>query len=88
MAMGKHYLPKNGKESRATSERGYLYSQIFKPITTARHQVMMKGIACPIETRISINMVGRTEVMIIKTMETGRGVLLWLLAIKRYINTT
>ncbi len=73
MAMGKHCLPKNDKESWATSERGYLYSLVFQPISTTRSQVVMKGIVCAIETLISINMVGRTEVMFIKPMETGRG---------------
>ncbi len=54
----------------------YLYSQISKPITTARRQVMMKRIACTIEEvemLICINMVGRADVMLTKKMEKGEG---------------
>ncbi len=37
------------KKVRATMGRGYLFSLIFKPITTASRQVTMKGIACTTE---------------------------------------
>ncbi len=49
------------------SEKGYLYSHIFKPITVARHQVTMKRITCAIERMemlISINMEGRAKAMV------------------------
>ncbi len=37
---------KNDKEIRAMSGQGNMFSHIFKPITTALCQVMIKGIAC------------------------------------------
>ncbi len=52
-----------------------MYSQIFKPVTTARRQVTMR-IVCTIagvEMLININMVGRTEVMFIKQLRHGDG---------------
>ncbi len=75
MAMGKHCLPKIDKEAWATSGNGYLY-MLLSTISTARRQVTMKRIVCTIEGAemlISINMVDRPEVMIIKTMEIWRG---------------
>ncbi len=59
------------KEFRTISGRVRLYSQILKPIITARPQVTVNRIACTIEgveMLISINMVGRAEVMLIKTL--------------------
>ncbi len=53
-----------------------MYSQVFKPITTARRQVMMKRIAYTIEEvemLICINMVDRADVMLTKKMEKGEG---------------
>ncbi len=50
-----------------------MYSQIFKPITTALRQVTMRGIACTIEgveTQVSINTVDMSGVSLIKTKET------------------
>ncbi len=50
-----------------------LYSQIFKPITTALRQVTMRGIACTIERverLASINTVGMAGVRLMKTIET------------------
>ncbi len=49
---------------------------MFKPMTTARRQVTMKGIACTIEwaeRRVSINIVDRAGVRLIKTIETWKG---------------
>ncbi len=66
---------KTYKEVWAMSGKGYLYSHVFKPITTVCRQVPMRGIACTIEgveMLISMTMVGRAEVMLIKTMETWR----------------
>ncbi len=54
----------------------YLFSHIFKPLTTARRQVTMKRIACEIERvemEVRINIVSRAEVMLIKTVEIWRG---------------
>ncbi len=54
----------------------FLFSQIFKPITTARRQVTMKEIACTIERvacRVSINIVDRAGVRLIKTIDTWKG---------------
>ncbi len=54
----------------------YLVSQIFKPISTARRQMTMKEIACTIErveVRVSINIVNRAGLRLIKTIETWRG---------------
>ncbi len=51
----------------------YLFSQMFKPITTVRCQVTMKIIPCTIvrvEMRIGINIVGRAVSMLNPTMET------------------
>ncbi len=48
---------------------------VFKPITTARRQVMMKEIACTIvrvERRVSKNIVDRAGVRLIKTIETWK----------------
>ncbi len=48
---------------------------VFKPITTARRQVMMKEIACTIERvekRASINIVDRAGVRLINTIETWK----------------
>ncbi len=64
---------KNDKEALAASVKGSLYSQIFKPISTARRQVTVKRIVCTfeeVEMLISINRVGRAEVMFFKTVET------------------
>ncbi len=64
---------KKDKEIWATSGQGYLFSQIFKPITTAHRQVTMKGITCTIERlerRLGINIVDRAGVRLIKTIET------------------
>ncbi len=44
----------------ATSGKGYSFSHIFKLVTTARHHVTMREIACTIERvemNISINIV-------------------------------
>ncbi len=68
--------PKKDKEFWARLGKGYLHSQIFKPINTARRQVTMKRIACTIkgvEMRICIKMVSRAEVMLIKIMQKGDG---------------
>ncbi len=49
-------------EVRATSGQVNLYSQIFKPLTTALRQVMMREIACTIERverKVTINSVYR-----------------------------
>ncbi len=57
------------------SGKGYLYSHVFKPITTVCRQVTMRGITCTIdevELVISMTMVGWAEVMLIKTMEIWR----------------
>ncbi len=56
-----------------------MLSQLFKPITTARHQMTMKEIACAsqrVERRFSINIVDRAGVRLVKTIKTweGRGV--------------
>ncbi len=54
----------------------FLFSQIFKPITTARRQVTMTEIACTIERvacRVSINIVDRAVVRLIKTIDTWKG---------------
>ncbi len=54
----------------------YFFSNIFKLITTARRQTTMKGIACTIERvemRININIIGRNEARLSKTIETWRG---------------
>ncbi len=51
----------------------YLFLQNFKTITTARRKVTMKRIACTIERRemrISINIEGRDEVRLTKTIDT------------------
>ncbi len=70
-----HYYQK-GKEVWATSGQGYLFSQFFKPITTARRQATMKGVACTverIERWVSINIVDRAGVRLIKTIESWKG---------------
>ncbi len=53
--------------------QGYLFSQVYKPITTALRQVTMRGIACTIERlerRVSIHTVDRNGVRPFKTIET------------------
>ncbi len=58
------------------SGQGYLFSHIFKPITTARRQVTMKRIACTIERvgmEMSINIISRIDVRLIKAIETWKG---------------
>ncbi len=53
----------------------YLFSQIFEPITAARRQVTMKGIACTTERaerRVNINIVDGAGVRLIKTIETWK----------------
>ncbi len=50
-----------------------MYSQIFKPITTALRRVTMRGIACTIERverYASRNTVDRAGIRLIKTVET------------------
>ncbi len=52
------------------SEKGLLFSQIFKPIATARRQMKMKRIACTTEgvkLVASIDIRGRAEVLFFKT---------------------
>ncbi len=59
----------------ATSGQGYLFSQIVKPITTARRQVTMRQIACTIkkiEMRNGINIVDWAEVRLIEPIKTWR----------------
>ncbi len=56
--------------------QGYLFSQPFKPITTAHRQATMKEIACTIgrvERRVCVSIVNRPGVRIIKTIETREG---------------
>ncbi len=53
-----------------------MYSQIFKPITTALRQVAMKKIACTIERiemLISINIADRAEAMLIIRIAAWKG---------------
>ncbi len=55
--------------------KGYLPSQIFKQKTTPNCLVTRKRIAWTVEEMemlISMNMVGRAEVIFIKAMEPGR----------------
>ncbi len=55
------------------SGKGHLFSQIFKPITTARRQVKMKRIASTnegVKMVTSIDMRGRAEVLFFKTTKT------------------
>ncbi len=42
-------IPSNKYQQRGGSQDKYIFSQIFKPINTARRQVTMKEIACTIE---------------------------------------
>ncbi len=68
-------MPKKTKKSGQSREKEFLYSQLFRPISTTRHQVTMERIVCAIERlemQIDINMVGRAEVMLIKTLKTWR----------------
>ncbi len=54
----------------ATSVQEFMFSQIFKPITAARHQVTMKDIACAtdrVERRFSISIVDRAGVRLIRS---------------------
>ncbi len=51
--------------------RGFLHFHLND--NTARHQVTMKRIVCTIErAEMQINIIGRAEVMLIKTKETRR----------------
>ncbi len=61
------------KEVRAASGKVCLFSRIFKPITTARRRVTMKGIEYTTERperRININIRHRVGVTLIKSIET------------------
>ncbi len=52
-----------------------MFSQTFKPITTALRQVTIKGIACTIERverKVNINIADRAGVRFIKTTETWK----------------
>ncbi len=63
------------KEVRAISGKVCLFSHIFKPTTTARRRVTMKGIACTterVERRVSINIRHRVGVRLIKSIETWK----------------
>ncbi len=64
------------KMAKKSGRHRDLFSQTFKPIITARRQVIMKRIACTIggvEMLISVNMRGKAEVIFIKTFVTGEG---------------
>ncbi len=66
---------RNDRGLWATSGKVYLYSQTFKSITEPCRQMMMKRIVCTlegVELIVSISMVGRAEVMLVKTVETRR----------------
>ncbi len=55
------------------SGKGHLFSQIFKPIATARRHVKMKRIACTsegVKMVTSIDMRGRAGVLFFKTTKT------------------
>ncbi len=72
-------MPKKDKVVYATLRQGFLFSQIFKPITTARRPLMMKGIACSIqrkERRVDINIVDRAYLNN-RNMERGES---WVLS--------
>ncbi len=58
------YSIKKGKDFWARSGRGDLHSQIFRQATTARRRVTMKRV----RWSISINIIGRAEVMFIETL--------------------
>ncbi len=58
---------KKDKDAWATPGQAYLFSQFFKPITRTARTIER------VEMRISRNIVGMAEVMLIKTIEPWRG---------------
>ncbi len=67
---------KKDKEIWARPGQGYLFSHYFKLITTARLQMMMKGIAnkfAGVERWGRISMVDRIDTRLIKTIKTLNG---------------
>ncbi len=69
-------ITKKDKEVWSTSEQGYLLSQIFKPISTARRQLKMKGIIFEIERLkrcANTSIVDRAGVRFIKTRDMDKG---------------
>ncbi len=75
---GSKLSTKKLRKSRQLREKGICIHNFCKPINTPRSRVLIKRMTVQLkraEMLISINMVGRTEVMLNKTMGTYWGLI-------------